>query len=311
MNEVAIPERPDRGYTPADLIHAAIQKGMDPAQLKELVELQERIERRQSDKLYAAAMAICQAEMPSAFRDKTNSHTGSKYATYESLNDAIKPIYSRHGFSLSFTEEPSQRDGYIRLVCNVRHSGGHTEKHVGDFPLDDAGAKGAVNKTRIQATGSTYSYAKRYLVKNIFNVAETDEDNDGNRVAGPVNEDELSKLLGLLKEKGMAIARFLSWVCEAGKVEITRIEETPAVLFEKAVAMLKSVPANLPMPEDWAEQLNDVEQVDDLDRIAKSWSMLQPGEYRDRIWKGIVECRRKHNFPKFNAKTIKFDGGQS
>ncbi len=48
------------------------------------------------------------------------------------------------------------------------------------MPLDSAGSGGKVNKTPIQASGSTQSYARRYLVCQIFNVTTAD-DNDGNK----------------------------------------------------------------------------------------------------------------------------------
>lgn len=62
----------------------------------------------------------------------------------------------------------------------MHHVGGHCKRYEGDFPLYKAGAKGNDNKTAIQATGSTFSYARRYLTYLIFNLTVADEDTDGN-----------------------------------------------------------------------------------------------------------------------------------
>ena len=55
----------------------------------------------------------------------------------------------------------------------------YRQHHI-DLPLDNVGTKGTVNKTGVQATGSTNAYGRRYLVLMIFNVSTEDEDNDGN-----------------------------------------------------------------------------------------------------------------------------------
>jgi len=66
-----------------------------------------------------------------------------------------------------------------RTVAIVTHAAGHNKRHHIDLPPDDSGAKGNVNKTGVQAAGSTNAYARRYLSLMIFNVS-TEDDNDGN-----------------------------------------------------------------------------------------------------------------------------------
>jgi len=61
----------------------------------------------------------------------------------------------------------------------LSHSAGHTRKYWVDLPLDQAGIKGTVNKTPMHATGSTFSYGRRYLVVMIFNISVIGEDDDG------------------------------------------------------------------------------------------------------------------------------------
>lgn len=168
--------RPD----PLTIIADAVARGFDADQLGKLVALQEHVERRNAEKAYWLAMNACQGEMPAILRDAVNKHTQKRYATYEALNALIRPVYTRHGFSLTFTEDVGAREGFVRVVCDVGHRDGHTRRHVGDYPIDGTGSGG--NKSgmnAIQACGSTRSYAKRYLAKDIFALAETDEDNDG------------------------------------------------------------------------------------------------------------------------------------
>ena len=96
---------------------------------------------------------------------------------------AITPIYTAEGISISFDTADSPTVGLKRIIAIVSHSQGHSRHYHLDIPLDDAGAQGKVNKTAVQATGSSNSYARRYLVCMIFNVT-TEDDNDGNKDKG-------------------------------------------------------------------------------------------------------------------------------
>ena len=58
---------------------------------------------------FQAAMAQAQAEMPSVVKDRENSHLKSKYAQLEAIDDAIRPVYTRHGFSLMLASAPPSR----------------------------------------------------------------------------------------------------------------------------------------------------------------------------------------------------------
>lgn len=176
MNAVVREEIPDN--SPAGLLAIAVQRGTDADQLGKLLDLQERWEAGQARKAYAAAMKAVQGEAPKIAKEATNTQTKSQYALLETINAGLVPVYTRHGFSLSFSQGQTEAEGHIRIVCDVSHEAGHSEvKHV-DLPLDMTGIAGTVNKTAIHATGSTYSYGRRYLTCMIFNVS-TGDDDDG------------------------------------------------------------------------------------------------------------------------------------
>ena len=163
------------------LLGKMIERDLDPKQVGEMLGVAERYSTIMSQKAYNQAMTAAQGEMPAIIRDSENTHTKKRYASWEGLNQLIKPVYSRHGFSLSFTEEPSKSTAEgLWMICHCRHAQGHTEIVQGIFPRDGTGAKGGSSAMNaIQAVGSTRSYAKRYLAKDLFCLAESDEDNDG------------------------------------------------------------------------------------------------------------------------------------
>ncbi len=183
MNATA--ERPETALAestgvsnPLTLLQSMIERGADPDALKKMMDLSERWRANQAAEAFWSAFNAAQAEMPAIFKSKKGQH--GNYAPFEQLNADIRPIYTKHGFSMSFTEEPGAREGYIRICCDVGHREGHVKRYMGDYPLDGEGAKGGrAGMNAVQATGSTHSYAKRYLAKDIWNLAESDEDNDG------------------------------------------------------------------------------------------------------------------------------------
>src|SRR6185436_6685763 len=91
-----------------------------------------------------------------------------------------RPIYTKHGFALSFNTAEGAPENYVRVVCNVSHDGGHSRQFQIDMPADGKGAKGGDVMTKTHAVGSGMTYGMRYLLKMIFNVAIGEDDTDGN-----------------------------------------------------------------------------------------------------------------------------------
>lgn len=157
----------------------AIESGNGIDQLERLMTLQLQWDANEARKVYDAAMAECQAAMPRVYKDKYNEQTKSWYASLESVAKAAQPIYTQHGFSLSFNTGESKFPHHVLIKCKCSHKAGHSEHFEYDQPLDDAGIGGNKNKTPTHARGSAISYGRRYLTMMVFNLAMSDDD-DGN-----------------------------------------------------------------------------------------------------------------------------------
>lgn len=238
-----ITEPPLTVYNPLSIIEKMVQSGTDPERLGKFLDLAERWERDQAVKAYAAAMNRCQQIMPVVIRDKVNGHTKSKYAPLEDVNNVIKPVYTKEGFSISFGEGTPAGEGSCRIIADVIHSGGHTRQYYADIPIDGAGIKGNANMTPTQGKGSTLSYGKRYLVCMIFNVTIADQDNDGN---GPnLGGEEIKVINQIIEEirqleearppkKLFVLEAFVRWL----KADAQSLDEVPMSQFSKAVYQL-------------------------------------------------------------------------
>lgn len=171
------------------IARAATDPTVDIDKMERLLAMQERVMEKQAETAFNIALNETQAEMRRIAADANNPQTKSKYASYAALDRVLRPIYTERGLSLSFDTADGAADGYVRVVCYVSHSAGHTRTYRVDMACDGKGAKGGDVMTKTHAMGSAFTYGQRYLLKAIFNVA-VGEDDDGN--GGQGNPDAVS-----------------------------------------------------------------------------------------------------------------------
>lgn len=162
------------------IARAAADPACDMDKMERLMAMHERMSAKQAEQAFNEAMSHAQAGMGRVSADAVNPQTRSAYASYGKLDSKLRPIYTKAGFALSFGTGQDAPEGYVRVVCHVSHSGGHTRVYSCDMPADGKGAKGNDVMTKTHAAGSAMSYGQRYLLKLIFNVAIGEEDDDGN-----------------------------------------------------------------------------------------------------------------------------------
>lgn len=175
--------------TPLSLMQIALERGQ-VEQLQILQEMHFKELARSAEVEFNLAMNAVQAEITRVIPDAYNQQTKSKWATYPQLDKMLRPIYTKHGFSLSFDSGDSPEDTVI-THCYVSHRAGHSRKYQSPpVPLPIMGPQGKAVMTTTHGTGSAMSYGKRYLVAFIFNIPIGDEDTDGNGVdvARPVED---------------------------------------------------------------------------------------------------------------------------
>ncbi len=135
---------------------------------------------------------VMSGELPLVERKKRNIHTGSKYATLEDINEAIRPILSKYGFSITcdITEQTKE---IIEVGATLIHRGGHEKSTKLRFPIDSVGMKGEKNKTEIQGASSSITYAKRVAICTLLNIS-TGEDKDGNEEMSEIVATEIQRV---------------------------------------------------------------------------------------------------------------------
>jgi hypothetical protein len=236
-NEIATTE-PQQGGMLAVIARAAADPNTDLAKMSALLDMQERIMAKNAEIAFNNALA----RLAKALSDVRIVRKGSvkyknkkteileeafKFAPYEEIDRAIRPIYTAEGFSLSFNAEQREGGGAV-ITATLSHIEGHSRSSSIPLPLDNDGGK-----TNIQGMGSTISYGKRYTTGMLLNIVTVGEDDDG---AGnnAVTLDQAVAIDELLKETGTDKARFLKW---AGAEDVPSIK---AAKYEEAVKFLNA-----------------------------------------------------------------------
>lgn len=218
------------------IARAASDPSVDIDKMERLIAMQERIQARDAEMAFNRAMNAAQAEMRPIAANASNPQTRSRYATFDKLDRVLRPIYTAHGFSLSFDEGESPKPDHVRVICYVAHVDGHTRTYHRDMPADGKGAKGGDVMTKTHAAGAAGSYGARYLLKGIWNVAVGEDDEDG-------NEPRQRKAPELISDSDVAL---IEQYCEAlggntraAMLGAYKVEAIPDLTAKQAKAALK------------------------------------------------------------------------
>jgi hypothetical protein len=176
---------------PLDLLALALSKDAAIDVIERLAVLQEKTLAKQAEQSYFRALHEAQAEAPTIEPNKeVKTNAGKlmyKYASYEQLDRALRPIYIKHGLTISFSgaEAPA---GKVRVLCCVSHRDGHAERSQLDLAIAQGG-----QLSNTDAELAAQSKAKRRILRNIFNIVDDLDDE-----FGAIDQGELSEQIEFL-----------------------------------------------------------------------------------------------------------------
>lgn len=173
--------------TPMDLMSIALENKAAIDVIERLAALQRDEREYQARVSFDHALNRCQAKLERISADANNPQTKSRYATYARLDKAVRPIYTEEGFSVSFGEKDCPTPGKTRFVAYLSRAG-VTREYLKDITPSTKGPRGSDVMTQIHAEAAADSYAKRYLLKDIFNIAIGEDDSDGSLTNGWLSE---------------------------------------------------------------------------------------------------------------------------
>ena len=198
---IATPEilpvaQPSTALTPVELIRIAVSQNADIDKLQKLMDLQDRYEKNEARKAFAAAMQKFKANPPIITKNKAVSfgNTNYRHATLDNVCDEVTKGLS--GVGITHAWKVKQEKDLITVICKLTHELGHSEETELSGVPDNSGSKNA-----IQAVGSTVTYLERYTLLAACGLAAKNEDVDGATSGKPVIPvEELEKAIKEISE---------------------------------------------------------------------------------------------------------------
>lgn len=111
------------------------------------------------------ALQKAQSEAEAPALDKENTHLKYKYASFQSLKNAVMPALEKNGIAITFL--PSTIEGANYLEILVIHESG--EYITGRYKVEP-------EKTGMQATGAAWTYLKRYMLGGLMATFDSEDD---------------------------------------------------------------------------------------------------------------------------------------
>ena len=223
---------------------------IDIETLRELRTMAKEVRDEETIQWFARDMAAAQAEMQPVVRAaevKLGENKGSyKYAALEHIDEMLRPIMTKYGFSVTYDRAPRGQDGGGYVVTGTLwHRSGH--HMTASFALSlDSGP----GRSNAQAAGSTDAYGRKYILLGFFNIVRKNEDDDGVGAGGnPIGRDQAARLVQLVNEAGIAPgptdadrkAQLKAWFGETLSYEISAFTQIRQEDYARLARLLKSL----------------------------------------------------------------------
>ncbi len=193
------------------MLSAFIDKGVTEANVAafgQLIALQERIQDREAQKEFAAALAELQGEtirvVATKAVDVKNGVPRYTFAPYEEIMKTVQPMLTAHGFSITFDTKID--DNRVFSICTLTHKSGCSRTNqfavrLGNKPPGSSDAQGDM---------SNKSYAKRGALCDALNIV-IDHDDDARLQGSAISQQDADNLRERVKATGSDEAKFLAW----------------------------------------------------------------------------------------------------
>lgn len=180
----------------------------DVSVARELLEMQKDFMKQQAIINFNNDFSLMSKEIPVIAKTKKAHNTW--YAPLEDIVKITQPILSKYGFSISFSTSQNGLDS-VTVQCTLMHRDGHSTST--ELMLPTKSVSNSMNA--MQAIGAAITYAKRYTLSGILNIATGDDDNNGfttnARTAKPaINSEQLEKALKAISEKKYTLEKLFA-----------------------------------------------------------------------------------------------------
>ena len=180
----------------------------------------------------ATALSKAQGQIEAATKASVNPAFKSKYADINALRDAIREPLAVN--DLSILQFPRTTEGRVEVETMILHKSGEYMSEVLSMPVGKPDAHGI---------GSALTYARRYGMSAILNLAADDDDGNAAVAKPTISAADFEEAMAAASQGRQA---FLTWW--------ENNEEIRKGISDKQMATLKSVMANADKPAKVAKE---------------------------------------------------------
>lgn len=230
---------------PITIVERALDRGLTGADLKEIMDLQERWDANQARKAFDIAMANAQSEIPTIVKNRLVNFEGKnggrptlyRHEDLAEIVETIRPILHKHGLAHRFQTAQKIETGLITVTCIITGHG-----HREETPLCARPDGNSSGMNDIQRIASAVTYLERYTLKAALGLAASNDD-DGRASETKVEETlppgcisgtQAEEIRTLLDQRGISHRAFLQFI------KLPRIEAIGTEHFDRAVAKIKT-----------------------------------------------------------------------
>lgn len=219
----------DAGGMLGAVMRAMKDPTIDPARLREFLQIGRELEADQAKKLYNQAWAQMAPNLPEISKSgRIEYKPGTRptqFAQWDDIHKACMPVLREYGFAVSFDSE--NVDNRLTVIVKITHTGGHQECPRFTVPwLDTGGAKSPA-----QQAASSFTLAQRHAFCKAFNILTVGEDTDGSSIqAEHITEAQAQTIRDIVEECNSRDPKFKANFAKWLKAEFQI--DTPAHLFQ-------------------------------------------------------------------------------
>lgn len=232
-----MPARAEQGISIEQAFHAAASKSLD----KDSLEVMKQLLAMDAEKKFNSAFVELQQKLPiiQGYRgipDKMGN-IKFKYANFEDIDAAIRPLCLGMGFSYSF-RETDYKDGKITTTMTLRHVAGH----MIEVPCTTRIGSGPPGTSEQQVDAGAHTYGKRGALELGLGLrivgARDDAKMEGDTTTSvtKAQSDELEHRIALMNFSPQQVASFLKFY---GGDNCKKYSEIPAAKYDAADMFLR------------------------------------------------------------------------
>ena len=139
-----------------------------------------------SDQINELALALSKAQslIRGVMEDSMNPHFKNKYASLQSVIDAIREPLAQHQLAVTqlLTDISCETMDFVTIETVIMHGSGQWLSSTFSVP---------VSKKDAQGFGSAVTYARRYSLMAAMNIAPIDDDGQAAAAAAPAKSEKL------------------------------------------------------------------------------------------------------------------------